>query len=98
MIGLVGGIYARAGRTDDALENLSHLLQRTETEYIQGSALAYLYAGLGDYDAALDWLEVAYEQRDITLIGLKVDPLLDGLRSDARYQDLLARMNFPDKN
>lgn len=98
MIGLVGGMYARAGRTADALEILSHLLQRTETEYIQGSALAYLYAGLGDNDAALDWLEVAYEQRDITLIVLKVEPLFDGLRSDARYQDLLARMNFPDKN
>ena len=98
MIGLVGGMYARAGRTADALEILSHLLRRTETEYIQGSALAYLYAGLGDNDAALDWLEVAYEQRDITLIVLKVEPLFDGLRSDARYQDLLARMNFPDKN
>jgi Tfp pilus assembly protein PilF len=94
-IGQLGGFYAIVGRGDDALDILSHLLQRTETEYIQGSALAYVYVGLKDYDAALTWLEVAYEQRDMTLVWLQHDPYFVALHGDPRFQDLLNRMNFP---
>jgi hypothetical protein len=50
---------------------------------------------LGDFSQAFAWLEKVYEERSVTLILLKVDPMLDPLRSDPRYQDLLRRMNFP---
>ena len=58
-------------------------------------ALALIYTALGEEDTAIDWLERAYEAHDTTLSVLKVDPDLDSLRSDRRYQDLLRRMNFP---
>ena len=96
MIGLVGADHAMAGRRDDALEMLSYLLKRAETEYVPGSALAYLYAGLEDNNEAVAWLEVAYEQHDQSMIFLKVDPSFAKLHSDARFQDILSRMNFPD--
>jgi TolB-like protein/Tfp pilus assembly protein PilF len=98
MIGLVGANFAMAGRRDDALEMLAHLLKRTETEYIPGSAFAYLYAGLDDFDETVAWLEVAYEQQDLSMIFLKVDPNFAALHSDARFQEILSRMDFPETN
>jgi serine/threonine protein kinase/tetratricopeptide (TPR) repeat protein len=56
--------------------------------------VAINYLGLGDKDKAFFWLEKAYAQRDIQLIGLK-DPRFDSVRSDPRYADLLRRIGFP---
>jgi len=44
--------------------------------------VALIYAGLGDKDRAFEWLDRAYEARDMGLVLLKVDPPLDPLRSD----------------
>jgi len=50
------------------------------------------YAGLGDAESAFRWLSQALEERSRWLVGLlKVDPQLDGLRTDRRYQAALAR-------
>ncbi|HEY7514077.1 MAG TPA: hypothetical protein VIC87_06345 [Vicinamibacteria bacterium] len=50
---------------------------------------------LGEEDRALEWLERAYARRDKGLVYLKVEALLDPLRSRPRFQGLLRRMNFP---
>ena len=50
---------------------------------------------LGEKDQAFAWLEKAYEDRTFFLTGLKIDSAMDTLRSDARFKDLLRRMNFP---
>jgi len=52
-------------------------------------------AALNKNDEALRYLEDAYRDRAAWMIFLKVDPRLDNLRSDPRFQDLLRRMNFP---
>jgi hypothetical protein len=57
--------------------------------------MAVANIGAGYNDRALDWLEKGYEERNWYLGGLRVDPLLNPLRSDPRFQDLLHRMNFP---
>jgi hypothetical protein len=57
--------------------------------------IALVYAGLGEKDLAFEWLERAYNERDKGLISLRVDPPLDPLRSDPRFQELVRRMNFP---
>ena len=43
----------------------------------------------------LEWLEKAFQSHDPQMIFPSVEPLLDGLRSDPRFQDLLRRMKFP---
>jgi hypothetical protein len=53
-----------------------------------------IYAGLGDQNQALAWLEKAYEARDQWLCQLKVEPMLDSLRSDRRFQVLLDRIGL----
>ena len=55
---------------------------------------AWAYAMLGEKDRALDELERARDANDFFLTFVKVDPTFDDLRSDARFQNLLRRMNL----
>jgi len=50
-----------------------------------------IYAGLGEADLAFEWLERGLSSRDVNLLGIEYDRLLDGLREDARYARLLER-------
>ena len=54
-----------------------------------------MYSNVGDKDQAFQWLEKAYTERNTMLAFLKVHEVLDPLRSNPRFQDLLRRMNFP---
>ena len=56
--------------------------------------VALVYAGLGEKDQALGWLDRALEDRSHWLVWLKLDPRLDTLRSDRRYRDLLLRVGL----
>lgn len=57
--------------------------------------IAEVYAYRGETDKAFAWLDRAYRQRDGGLAYVKVDPLLNNLRRDPRYSDLLNKMRFP---
>jgi TolB-like protein/lipoprotein NlpI len=60
-----------------------------------GYTIATLFAASGEYEKALDLLEQAQAEHDISMERLKVDPRLDNLRSSPRFQALLRKMNFP---
>jgi hypothetical protein len=55
-----------------------------------------VHAYRGEPDAALTWLERAYEQRDSGMVFLKVDPLLRDLHSNPRFRALMRKMNLPE--
>ncbi len=59
-------------------------------------AIALASATIGETAEAMTWLERAYEERDPHLLIVKVDPRMDPLRSDPRFQDLLRRIGFPE--
>jgi len=92
--GLARG-YAAAGRRTEALKIISDLRELSKRRYVSAYGIAQIYTALGDFDHAWAWLEKAFEERSFQLIWLKVDPTIDALRSDPRFQDLLHRMNFP---
>ena len=57
--------------------------------------MAILHARLGEFDQAFEWLEKVYDDREPSLLWLKVAPDCDNLRSDPRFAELLRRINFP---
>lgn len=56
--------------------------------------IAEVYALRGEKDKAFEWLQSAFNDRDAGMLGLLVDPLLRGLRDDARYKNLLAKVGL----
>ena len=93
-ISLTGYILARSGRTAEARDLLGALELASRQRYVPPYALALVHAGLGDADAAFEWLERAYAARDVHLMFLTVDVKWDRYRSDPRFGDLLARCGF----
>jgi hypothetical protein len=53
-----------------------------------------IYARLGNKDLALTSLEQAFEQRDVQLTEMNVEPAFDVLRADPRFQTLLRRTHL----
>jgi TolB-like protein/Flp pilus assembly protein TadD len=87
--------YALAGRAAEAHQALADLLASAKRQYVSKYAIAVAYAGMDDKNQALDHLEQAYQDRSFWMAFLKVDPEMDGLRSEPRFQDLMRRINFP---
>lgn len=91
---LLAYAYGRAGRRRDAEEILGTLVTASRTRYVPAADIAIAYVGLGDRDAAFRWFERGYAERSQALTFLKIDPLFDPVRSDARYTDLLRGVGF----
>jgi len=94
-VGLLGYAYAMAGRRSEALEIIEELVTQVKQWPTFSYRIALIYAELGEKDQAFYWLDKAYEERYLWLIFLKVEPELDPLRGDPRFQDLLRKMNLP---
>jgi serine/threonine protein kinase/TolB-like protein/Tfp pilus assembly protein PilF len=88
--------YAVAGRRAEAEKVLDQLKELAKRKFVPAVVFAKIHVGLGQKDKVFEWLEKSYEERSIGIYGwnIKVDPALDPLRSDPRFQDLLRRMNL----
>ena len=64
-------------------------------DYVSPYYVAEIYTGLGDKDAAIEWLGKALDERSTWVVFLGVDPRFDPLRSDPRFAALLKRLNLP---
>jgi serine/threonine protein kinase/tetratricopeptide (TPR) repeat protein len=91
----LGQVYARQGKKQEAETVLDKLVQRSKKTYVSPVHLATIYTGLGEQERALTALEHAYQEHDPYMIFLKVDPTLESLQSEPRFQALLRGMNFP---
>ncbi len=69
--------------------------RKAKIEYVSPCQIAELYADLGDKEQAFEWLNTAYEERDVTLVQLRTDFALDSLRSDPRYAELVHKIGLP---
>jgi TolB-like protein/Tfp pilus assembly protein PilF len=93
-LGHLGNAYARAGQPDAARRIIARLQEKVKRDGVGGYEIALAYAGLGDKKAAFQWLEDAFRTHDAGLVYLNVDPCLDPLRSDPRFQDLMHRVGL----
>ena len=98
LMAALGHAYAVSGRRELATKILQELKQLSKQKYVPAYAIAEIHAGLGENDLALHWLEKAREERSYYMLLLKVDPRLESLRSEPRFQALLRRMNFPKES
>jgi serine/threonine protein kinase/tetratricopeptide (TPR) repeat protein len=84
-----------AGRSKEALEMLDDLTKLAKEKYVAPYFFAGIHIGLGENDRAIDYLEKAFEEHSHWLIYLHIDPSMDGLRDDPRFQTLLRRVGLP---
>ena len=87
-------IQGRARHMTEAQRAIHELLKIEKSGQVDPTAIAQAFAGMGDKDQALAWLEKAYAQRSNGLTSLKVDPAYDELRGDALFRDLLLRVGL----
>jgi tetratricopeptide (TPR) repeat protein len=92
--GYLGQVYALSGKTQEAVGILNDLRAASRHQYVPPVAFAFVYSGLGKIDDAFHWLEKAVDGRDGLLIYLKVGSAFDGLRSDRRFSEVLARVGL----
>jgi tetratricopeptide (TPR) repeat protein len=93
--GHLGVAYARAGNRAEAEKIVRELTARAKKDNVGTFELAFLCGAIGERDRAFAWLERAYQVRDKGMTFLKVEPAIDELRSDPRFQTYLDRTNFP---
>jgi len=90
----LGYVYAVVGRKDDARKVLGQLNELSKQRFISPFRWATIYAGLGEKDKALGWLEKGYQERSLPSY-IQAVPDFDSLHSEPRFVDLLRRMNLP---
>jgi len=88
--------YGLAGEPTKARRALNALLARSTDRYTSPFNLAVAYAGPRDKDQALTQLEQAFNDRSDTMTILRVYPLVDWLRGEPRFQELLGRVGAPE--
>jgi len=92
---LFAGLYALLGRQGEARAILKELTTQSRTAYVPPRAIAPVYAGLGEVDLALEWVEKGIEERDLMIINnLKYKQMYAPLHGHPRYQALLRKMNL----
>jgi eukaryotic-like serine/threonine-protein kinase len=85
-------VHAGAGRTEEAAKALGELRSLSPETYVPAYALATVEAALGNTDAAFRDLERAREERSPWLTFLRVDPAVDPLRQDSRFEALVGQV------
>jgi len=87
--------FATAGKKKKAIQILDDLTKLTKQKYVAPYFFAGIHIGLGENDRAIEYLEKSYEEHSHWLMYLHIDPSMDALRSDPRFQDLLRRVGLP---
>lgn len=87
--------HARAGKTGEAREMLSELIELAKQTYVSPYFFAGIHVGLDEKDRALQCLEAAYQEKSHWLLYLHIDPGMDNLRDDSGFRNLLASVGLP---
>jgi serine/threonine protein kinase/tetratricopeptide (TPR) repeat protein len=87
--------FAAAGKTTEAVQTFDELTELAKHRYVAPYFFAGILVGLGENDRAIEYLEKSYEEHSHWLIYLHIDPSMDGLRDNLRFQNLLRRIGLP---
>jgi TolB-like protein/Tfp pilus assembly protein PilF len=95
MLALLVQVHALARSRSEAMKVLQDMEQLTKKRYVCSYEVATAYVLLREKDQAFRWFDKAVEERSDCMVALAVDPRLDNLRSDPRFQDLQRRVGLP---
>jgi TolB-like protein len=87
---------ARAGMTERSRELLQSLKEHAQDRYVPAYDFASIHIALGEKELALEYLQEAYQGHSWALIVIAVEPRLDPLRSDPRFQRLVQKVGLRD--
>jgi TolB-like protein/class 3 adenylate cyclase/Flp pilus assembly protein TadD len=87
-------VYARQNKSELAMTIVNHLENLGGGFYVHPMYLAIVYEALGDREEAIHWLQKGYEDRSEWMIFLQVEHMLDSMRGDARFEELVKKMKF----
>lgn len=91
-ISYLGYANARLGKEREARQMIAQLERVSKRQYVSSYFIAMIHLGLGDLDQTFEWLEKAYEERSGFLAFIRVEPMLDALRGDARFKALAEKI------
>ncbi len=94
-LSMIGYVYARKGDKMPSFQTIQQIEKSRRESVSHGAKLARIYAALGDHKNAFKCLDQAFEEHDLDLIWLSVDPRWDLLENDGRYKNLLERIGLP---
>jgi len=89
-----GRLYADQGKKAEAEKVLKQLEDMKKKSYVSSYYIAFIYSGLGDKDQAIQWLSRAYDEKSDYLVYLNVLPLLDDLREEPGFKELVRRVGL----
>jgi TolB-like protein/Tfp pilus assembly protein PilF len=92
VLALVGHAYAFSGNKSQATQILDQMNALSKDQYVSPYGFALVYLGLGDKDDALRWLEQSYKDRFPEITRIRVEPFLDSLRGDPRFEALAEKV------
>ena len=88
--------YALTGKRAEAEKMLGDLERKSKDGYVSSYMIATIYAGLGNKEKTLEFLEKAYQERSLDIAWyFKSDQRIDNLRSDPRFQAIWRRVGLP---
>ena len=91
---MLGGVLAVAGQEDEARTIRKRLKEQKHVEYICPYEVATISIGLREYDQAFDEIHEACDDKAECIPYLQVDPRLDPIRDDPRFDAVLERVGF----
>jgi TolB-like protein/DNA-binding winged helix-turn-helix (wHTH) protein/Tfp pilus assembly protein PilF len=92
----LGQANAAAGKRSEAHQVLGDLSKLSQRKYVSSYLVAGVYAGLGEKEQTLHWLEKALDEHNDSLVALNVDPSFASLRTDPRFREILRRIGLPE--
>ena len=91
----IGNLEGRAGKKREARDILAKLNTLSQKKYVTPYGVALVYAGLGEKDQALNWLDKALDDRSHWLVWIRLDPRWGPIRDEPRFKRIVSRVGFP---
>ncbi len=97
-LGYLALAYYKTDKNSKSNNLLEELKQMSQESSVGSPAfyIAMLYAQMREIDTAFKWLDKAYQEHEVEMYWLKVEPPFEPLRSDPRWQEMLDKVGFPE--